>query len=45
MNIKYRASGLTPIFGDIQTMPALPSRPAFMDVDIDTESGEIKGLF
>jgi formyltetrahydrofolate synthetase len=33
-----------PLCGDISTMPGLPSRPAFMDVDIDPE-GNIRGLF
>jgi formyltetrahydrofolate synthetase len=33
-----------PLCGDVATMPGLPSRPAFMDVDIDAE-GNIKGLF
>ncbi|MDR1971135.1 MAG: formate--tetrahydrofolate ligase [Treponema sp.] len=33
-----------PLCGDISTMPGLPSRPAFMDVDIDGE-GNIRGLF
>jgi formyltetrahydrofolate synthetase len=33
-----------PLCGDITTMPGLPSRPAFMDVDIDAE-GNVKGLF
>jgi formyltetrahydrofolate synthetase len=33
-----------PLCGDITTMPGLPSRPAFMDVDIDAE-GNIRGLF
>jgi formyltetrahydrofolate synthetase len=33
-----------PLCGDITTMPGLPSRPAFMDMDIDAE-GVIKGLF
>lgn len=33
-----------PICGDISTMPGLPSRPAFMDIDID-EDGVIQGLF
>jgi formyltetrahydrofolate synthetase len=33
-----------PLCGDITTMPGLPSRPAFMDVDVDDE-GNIKGLF
>jgi formyltetrahydrofolate synthetase len=33
-----------PLCGAITTMPGLPSRPAFMDVDLD-EEGNIKGLF
>jgi formyltetrahydrofolate synthetase len=33
-----------PLCGDITTMPGLPSRPAFMDIDIDTD-GKVKGLF
>jgi len=34
-----------PICGTMQTMPGLPSRPAFVDVDIDPETGKIRGLF
>jgi len=34
-----------PICGAMMTMPGLPSRPAFMDVDVDLETGKIKGLF
>ena len=34
-----------PICGAMMTMPGLPSRPAFMDVDVDLETGRIKGLF
>jgi formyltetrahydrofolate synthetase len=33
-----------PLCGDITTMPGLPSKPAFMGIDIDDE-GNIKGLF
>jgi formyltetrahydrofolate synthetase len=33
-----------PLCGDISTMPGLPSRPAFMDIDVD-EEGNVKGLF
>jgi len=28
----------------MRTMPGLPSRPAFLDVDLD-EGGEVVGLF
>jgi formyltetrahydrofolate synthetase len=33
-----------PLCGAITTMPGLPSRPAFMDVDID-DDGTVRGLF
>jgi len=29
----------------MRTMPGLPSRPAFVDVDIDLATGKVKGLF
>lgn len=34
-----------PICGAMQTMPGLPSKPAFTDVDIDPKTGKTKGLF
>ena len=34
-----------PICGDIMTIPGLPTRPGFYDVDIDLETGKIIGLF
>jgi methylenetetrahydrofolate dehydrogenase (NADP+)/methenyltetrahydrofolate cyclohydrolase/formyltetrahydrofolate synthetase len=34
-----------PLLGAMMTMPGLPTRPAFFDVDIDHETGRIKGLF
>lgn len=34
-----------PICGDIMTIPGLPTRPGFYDVDINTETGQIYGLF
>ena len=39
------AGFLYPLCGDIRTMPGLPLRPAFVDVDLDLETGKIKGLF
>lgn len=39
------AGFLYPLCGEMRTMPGLPSRPAFMDVDIDLETGKVKGLF
>jgi len=34
-----------PLCGAMSTMPGLPTRPAFVDVDVDLETGKIKGLF
>ncbi|XP_049817355.1 C-1-tetrahydrofolate synthase, cytoplasmic isoform X2 [Aethina tumida] len=31
--------------GEINKMPGLPTRPAIYDIDVDTETGEITGLF
>ncbi|XP_074600871.1 pug C-1-tetrahydrofolate synthase, cytoplasmic isoform X2 [Brevipalpus obovatus] len=39
------AGFLFPFAGEIRTMPGLPTRPAFFDIDINTETGEIVGLF
>lgn len=30
---------------DIQTIPGLPTAPGYLNVDVDTETGEIEGLF
>jgi methylenetetrahydrofolate dehydrogenase (NADP+)/methenyltetrahydrofolate cyclohydrolase/formyltetrahydrofolate synthetase/formate--tetrahydrofolate ligase len=38
------AGFLYPLLGTMRTMPGLPSRPAFMDVDIDKD-GNVLGLF
>ena len=38
------AGYLYPLAGKIQTMPGLPTRPAFFDIDLDVESGRIVGL-
>jgi len=34
-----------PLVGKMSTMPGLPTRPAFYDVDIDLETGRVVGLF
>jgi len=36
---------LYPIAGDIMTIPGLPTRPGFYDVDIDVNTGQVIGLF
>jgi len=38
------AGFLYPVLGKISTMPGLPTRPAFMDIDIDLATGRILGL-
>ena len=38
------AGFLYPLCGDMRTMPGLPRRPAFMDVDLDCD-GRVRGLF
>jgi len=39
------AGFIVPICGDISKMPGLPTRPCFYDMDLNTETGEIDGLF
>jgi formyltetrahydrofolate synthetase len=39
------AGFLYPLLGTMRTMPGLPSRPAFTDVDINFETGRVVGLF
>jgi formyltetrahydrofolate synthetase len=39
------AGFLYPLLGDMRTMPGLPSRPVFFDVDLDLKSGKVVGLF
>lgn len=38
------AGFIVPITGEITTMPGLPSKPAFIGMDIDTKTGRITGL-
>lgn len=39
------AGFLYPLVGTMSTMPGLPTRPAFFDIDLDPETGRVKGLF
>ncbi len=39
------AGFLYPLVGKIRTMPGLPTRPAYMNVDVDLETGRVVGLF
>jgi formyltetrahydrofolate synthetase len=39
------AGFLYPLCGAMRTMPGLPSRPVFYDVDLDLKTGKVVGLF
>jgi methylenetetrahydrofolate dehydrogenase (NADP+) / methenyltetrahydrofolate cyclohydrolase / formyltetrahydrofolate synthetase len=39
------AGFLYPLCGTMRTMPGLPTRPAYYDVDLDLKTGKVLGLF
>ena len=39
------AGFIFPLLGTMSTMPGLPTRPVFYDVDLDLETGKVVGLF
>jgi formyltetrahydrofolate synthetase len=39
------AGFLYPLCGAMQTMPGLPTRPVYYDVDVDLKTGKVVGLF
>jgi len=39
------AGFIYPVVGTMQTMPGLPTRPCYYDIDIDPETAEVQGLF
>jgi formyltetrahydrofolate synthetase len=39
------AGFLYPLLGTMSTMPGLPTRPVYYDVDLDLETGQVIGLF
>ncbi|XP_058457068.1 C-1-tetrahydrofolate synthase, cytoplasmic isoform X1 [Malaya genurostris] len=39
------AGFIVPMCGEITKMPGLPTRPSIFDIDLNTETGEIEGLF
>ncbi|OGO25571.1 MAG: formate--tetrahydrofolate ligase [Chloroflexi bacterium RBG_16_52_11] len=39
------AGFLYPLLGEMRTMPGLPTRPVFYDVDLDLNTGRVLGLF
>lgn len=45
MRASVGAGFIYPLVGTMRTMPGLPPRAAFMDVDLDPATGRIEGLF
>jgi len=39
------AGFLYPLLGEMSTMPGLPTRPVYYDVDLDLDTGQVVGLF
>jgi len=39
------AGFLYPLLGQIMTIPGLPTRPGYYDVDLEVETGRVIGLF
>ncbi|XP_063773976.1 monofunctional C1-tetrahydrofolate synthase, mitochondrial isoform X1 [Pseudophryne corroboree] len=39
------AGFIFPLVGTMSTMPGLPTRPCFYDIDLDPDTEEVKGLF
>jgi formyltetrahydrofolate synthetase len=39
------AGFLYPLCGDMRTMPGLPTRPVYYDVDLDLKTGRVAGMF
>ncbi|XP_066467393.1 monofunctional C1-tetrahydrofolate synthase, mitochondrial isoform X2 [Tiliqua scincoides] len=39
------AGFIYPLVGTMSTMPGLPTRPCFYDIDLDPETEQVKGLF
>nr|CAD7456254.1 unnamed protein product [Timema tahoe] len=43
--VSVGARFVVPVVGEISKMPGLGTRPSIYDMDLDTETGEIEGLF
>jgi len=39
------AGFIYPLVGTMSTMPGLPTRPCFYDIDLDLKTGKVLGLF
>jgi len=45
LRLSAGAGFVTALCGEINTMPGLSSKPAYLDMDIDVKTGRIRGLF
>eukprot|EP00039_Didymoeca_costata_P005472 m.81888 g.81888 ORF g.81888 m.81888 type:complete len:955 (-) comp12836_c0_seq1:171-3035(-) len=45
VRVSAGAGFLYPLLGAIPTMPGLPTRPSFYDIDLNAKTGKISGLF
>jgi formyltetrahydrofolate synthetase len=45
MRASVGAGFIYPLVGAMRTMPGLSPRPSFVDVDLDTKTGRVEGLF
>jgi len=45
VRVSAGAGFIYPIIGTMMTIPGLPTRPAIYDIDLDTETGQVRGLF
>jgi formate--tetrahydrofolate ligase len=44
--LMYNGAGfVVPVAGDIKLMPGTASDPAYRRIDVDTETGKVRGLF
>lgn len=43
--VSVGAGFVVPVVGEISKMPGLPTRPCIFDIDLNTTTGEIEGLF
>ena len=42
----YKGAGLiVPVAGEIKLMPGTSASPAYRRIDVDVETGKVKGLF
>ena len=44
LRVSAGAGFVYPLLGTMSTMPGLPTRPAFFDIDLDLDSGNVLGL-